>query len=188
MGTQLQQTFLDLRSALCRYLLARGLAVADAEDLLQDIFIKLGRDRGPVDEPRAYLYRMTHNLWLDQRRSTGRRMRRDDEWAGGGTDTAESNPQPSSEQRLIAREQLAAMVAAITALPVRTGDIFRRYRLGGQTQKAIADALGISKSAVEKHLYRAFAVLAAARAACDECPQDATIAPPERHSGREDRA
>lgn len=181
MTAGLERIFLDLRPALARYLLTRGLPTADVEDLLQDVFLKLGSHTGPIDEPRAYLYRMTHNLLLDRRRSADRRVRRDDEWSSGGTGVAsESDPQPSAEHRLIAREQLAAMVAAIAALPVRTGDIFRRYRLDGQTQQAIAGDIGISKSAVEKHLYRAFAVLASARAAFDDRSRDATTGLPER--------
>ncbi len=181
MTAGLEQIFLDLRPALARYLLARGLPVTDADDVLQDVFLKLGSQHGPVSEPRAYLYRMTHNLLLDRRRSANRRVRRDDEWSTGGTGTLpDADPQPSAEDSLIAREQLSAMVAAIAALPVRTGDIFRRFRLDGLSQKAIADGIGISKSAVEKHLYRAFAALASAKAAFDERSQDATIDTPER--------
>lgn len=181
MTAGLERIFLDLRPALARYLLARGVAADEADDLLQDVYLKLGSPRGPVDEPRAYLYRMTHNLLLDRRRSAGRRVRRDDAWSSGGTGIAvESDPRPSAEQSLIAREQLTAMVAAIAALPVRTGDIFRRYRLDGQPQQGIADDLGISKSAVEKHLYRAFAAMTAARSAFDARSQDATNDPPQR--------
>ena len=169
MTAGLEQNFLDLRPQLTRYLLARGLSVSDAEDVLQDVFIKLGAPRGPVGEPRAYLYRMTHNLLLDRRWSANRRLHRDDEWSTGGARVApEADPQPSAEDSLIAREQLSEMVAAIAALPVRTGDIFRRFRLDGLTQKAIAESIGISKSAVEKHLYRAFAALNSAKVAFDE--------------------
>lgn len=189
MTAGLEQVFLEVRPALTRYLLARGLPLADAEDVLQDVFLKLGTHRAPIGEPKAYLYRVVHNQLLDRRRSAHRRVRRDDEWSTGGTGMApEADPQPSAEDRLIAREQLTAMTAAIAAMPVRTADIFRRFRLDGLTQRAIAEALGISKSAVEKQLYRAFAALAAARAAFDEDPHAATIDEPERQWGHEDRA
>ena len=70
----LKALFLDQRPALTRYLLARGMSPADADDLIQDLYLKLdGYRGGPVGEPRAYLYRMTHNLFLDHRRFSPRR-------------------------------------------------------------------------------------------------------------------
>lgn len=146
------------RPALTRFLVARGASTEDAADLIQELYLKL--DRVPiasVSEPRAYLYRMADNLLLDRRRSSLRRLRRDDEWTGlqSGVDL-DRDPQPSAEQVLISRERLAAVMKALDALPARTAEAFRRFRLGGETQKAIAADFDISVSAVEKHLQRAY--------------------------------
>ena len=186
----LKQVFLTVGPALTRYLLVRGLSREDAEDLLQDLYIKLDSHHGgPVDEPRAYLYRMAHNLLLDRRRSQSRRIRREEEWAGDGTGIiSDLDDRPSAEDTLIARERLDNMTAALNTLPERTRDIFRRFRIEEQTQKAIAEDLGLSKSAVEKHIYRAYRVVTAAREAFDgETGDDATLSRGARHSDMEDR-
>ncbi|MCI1270690.1 MAG: sigma-70 family RNA polymerase sigma factor [Sphingobium sp.] len=184
----LKGLFLDLRPALTRYLLVRGLSQDDADDLIQDMYLKLeSYQGGPVGEPRAYLYRMTHNLLLDRRRSAARRIRREKEWSAGGTGVvSEVDVRPSAEEALIARERLNVITTALKILPERTRDIFRRFRIDGQTQKVIAGELGVSKSAVEKHLYRAYHVVAAAKARLDEEPGDATIGEGERHRDMSD--
>lgn len=181
----LKALFLDQRPALTRYLLARGMSPADADDLIQDLYLKLdGYRGGPVGEPRAYLYRMTHNLFLDHRRSGARRLRRNELWSAGGTGVvSEVDTRPSAEEVLIARERLASMAGTLDALPDRTRDIFRRFRIDGQTQKEIASDLGISKSAVEKQLYRAYDIVAEAKARLDAPVRDATIDEAGRHKG-----
>ena len=88
---------------------------------------------------------------------------------------SEVDARPSAEAVLIARERLASMIETLGSLPERTRDIFRRFRIEGQTQKVIAAELGVSKSAVEKHLYRAYDVVAAAKALLDSPAVDATI-------------
>ena len=53
--------------------------------------------------------------------------------------------------------------AALAALPDRTLQIFRLYRLDGLRQREIAAELGISISSVEKHLRRAYQVVVEAQ-------------------------
>ncbi len=179
----LKQIYANLRPALIRYVLARGQSPEDAEDLMQDLYLKLdAHDGRRVDEPRAYLYRMTHNLLLDRRRSVARRAKREMDWSTGATGVvSEIDERPSAEEQLIARQQLEAITMALQTLPDRTQDIFRRFRIEGQTQKAIAANIGLSKSAVEKHIYRAYRVLAEARATFDAESPDTTSPTPERH-------
>ncbi|MDK2759664.1 MAG: sigma-70 family RNA polymerase sigma factor [Blastomonas fulva] len=170
----LTQVFLQNRPALARFLRARGLASEDADDLLQDVFVKLQTNQvGPVNEPLAYLYRMTRNLLLDQRRSTVRRVAREAEWQTGGEEIVTAvDDQPSAEQGMIANESLSGIKAALMTLPERTRDIFYRSRVDGQTQKSIAIDLGITKSAVEKHLYRAYALVHQARTELESDPSE----------------
>ena len=48
-------------------------SVADAEDVLQEAFIRwMGADRGAVREPEAFLRRTVTRLWLDQLKSARR--------------------------------------------------------------------------------------------------------------------
>jgi RNA polymerase sigma factor (sigma-70 family) len=159
------EAFTEHRPALLRYLTLRGASADEAQDILQEVHMKLWAEQiGPVEQARAYLYKMTNNHFLLQRRTAGRRARREEDWVQVhvGTDS-EPVAQPSAEAGLIAREQLAILQRALDELPERTRTIFRRFRLDGEPQRQIAADLGISVSAVEKHLIRAYEALAAAR-------------------------
>ena len=58
-----------LRPELHRYCRSLTGSVWDAEDLVQDTllrgFAKLGEFSNPIDNPRAYLFRIATNLWVD---------------------------------------------------------------------------------------------------------------------------
>ena len=156
----LEAVFLANRAALMRFLRARG-AGDQAEDLIQELWIRAsGGAAGPVAEPLAYLYRTANNLMIDRRRSEKRGALRDQEWsdATGGTVLGVSDA-PAGDRVLIAREALDAADATLKALGERTEFVFRRFRLDGASQRQIADELGISLSAVEKHLQKAYRAL-----------------------------
>lgn len=161
----LKATFLENRTALFRYLCARKVPADEAEDILQDLFVKLeGLKPGPVAEPRAYLYRMAENLLYDRRRTAGWRTSREEAWVASQLGAArEADGRPSAERELIAREELRLISEALAALPDRTLQIFRLYRLDGLRQREIAAELGISVSSVEKHLRRAYQVVVEAQ-------------------------
>lgn len=167
----LQTLFMASRPALIRFMQLRGASADDAEDLVQDLYLKLdGLAVGPIAEPRAYLYRMADNLLLDRRRAAIRRSRREELWSqdGPGSQVSPSNPAAAADDALISQEQLHAVESALASLPERTVQIFRRFRIEGERQKHIAADLGISVSAVEKHLQRAYEVVLAVKAQADE--------------------
>jgi len=162
--------FTDMRPALQRYLVLRGAAADEAEDILQEVHLKLWSEKvGPVEQPRAYLYKMATNHFLLHRRTADRRARREEAWVDvhGDPENSEIDGRPSDETQLIAREQLAILQRALDRLPERTRGIFRRFRLDGEPQRQIAADIGISVSAVEKHLTRAYEAVAAAKLRVD---------------------
>jgi RNA polymerase sigma-70 factor (ECF subfamily) len=164
----LEGVFLENRTSLLRLLRARG-AGDLAEDLLHELWIKAAASKaGPVAEPLAYLYRMANNLMLDRHRSEVQRKARQRDWVGRDSHLlGDASDEPSAERRLIAGEELRAAEAALSALGDRTEAILRRYRLDGVRQAQIAAEMGISVSAVEKHLRRAYRVLADLRSRPD---------------------
>ncbi|HEX7854414.1 MAG TPA: RNA polymerase sigma factor [Sphingobium sp.] len=166
----LLQTFTEISPALQRFLVARGATPAEGEDILQDISLRISTETfGPISEPRAYLYKMASNHFQLLRRGDLRRTKREADWvdARSGEDP-EVDQQASAEQSLIYREQLAILRAALDRLPERTRSIFTRFRIDGEPQKQIAADLGISVSAIEKHLTRAYEEIASARQILDE--------------------
>jgi RNA polymerase sigma-70 factor (ECF subfamily) len=159
---------LETRPALLRFLAARRVSPDEAEDLLQELYAKLCvKATGPVLDARAYLYRTLDNMIVDRRRADLRRGAREQAWWGGGTAGVAEVDESSPERIISARTELGAVREALSALPERTLFVFRRFRLDGNSQRDIADEIGISVSAVEKHLQRAYKALADIRLRLD---------------------
>jgi RNA polymerase sigma factor (sigma-70 family) len=150
------------RGPLLRFLRARG-AGEDAEDIMQELWLKVERleAEGPIADPRAYLFRMADNLMHDRVRASMRRTHRERAWSETGYDPAGWDETPSAERTLAARQRLRHVERALATLGERSQAIFRRFRIEGVTQSRIAQDEGISLSAVEKHLQRAYRVVAA---------------------------
>ena len=163
----LERVYLESRQALLRFLRARGAGDA-AEDLLQELWIKAAAGAaGPIRDPLPYLYRTANNLMLDRRRAEIRQARREVEYAGPEDASGSVSSAPDEERALIAREELRTAQEALSALGERTEAVFRRFRLDGASQKQIAAEEGISLSAVEKHLQKAYRALIRLRSRFD---------------------
>jgi RNA polymerase sigma factor (sigma-70 family) len=158
----LKAVFMAERPMLLRLLTARLRDPDVAADVLQDVWLRLeSAGSGPVADPAAYLFRMANNLAFDRRRSEARRSAREGAWLETQSDASDF---PDAEEVLLSRERLARLEAAIAALPERTSAIFRAYRFDGTPRKDIARDEGISVSAVEKHLHRAYRAIEGVRA------------------------
>jgi RNA polymerase sigma-70 factor (ECF subfamily) len=162
MATGLSAIFLANRPALLRFLRARG-AGNDAEDLAQDIWMKLeAKDLGPIADPLPYLYRMANNLMLDRYRSATRRERREQDWAeGAGGVMADPSEDVAIDERLILNQRLEEARAVLRSLGPRVEMVFRRFRIEGVGQRAIAEELGVSLTTVEKDLQKAYRAMIA---------------------------
>ena len=160
MDAGLAAVFMEHRPALLRFLHARGASNA-AEDLLQELWLKAtAGPTEPIADPLAYLYRAANNLLLDQRRSELRRSRREESWTySAGGSAGEASDLDSGERTVIAREQLRMIENALLGLGQPTETIFRRFRVDGISQSHIAAEIGISLSAVEKHLQKAYRLI-----------------------------
>ncbi|BCG27711.1 DNA-directed RNA polymerase sigma-70 factor [Pseudomonas tohonis] len=123
---------------------------ATAADLVQDLFLRFWRrPAAPVEDLATYLLRSAHNLAIDHMRSEGARTRNE---AGLALEQDEA---PPPEVALEAGHDLRHVDAALRSLPERTRHIFLLNRIHGSTYGDIARAMGLSLSAVEKHMMRA---------------------------------
>jgi len=163
------------RGELLRFLRARCAEPDDAEDLLQELWIRLtspatGAASGPIANPRAYLFRMANNLVLDGLRSRHRAMARDRGWLAAH-DRADvppqqaADPSPDAEEQLVRQQEEQVLADAIAALPAGAQRALRLHRFEGLGQSEVARVMGISRSGVEKHL--ALAMKHLRRALCD---------------------
>ena len=159
----LSQIYDQLRPELLRFLTARTANPAEAEDLMQELWLRAqDASRGPVANGRAYLYRAAQNLVLDRIRETRRRERRDRDWSDLQADPISGDrvdPRPQAIHALIARQDIEALRAAISNLPEGAGRAFRLHKIEGLSHAETAARLGISRSGVEKHIAVAMARL-----------------------------
>jgi RNA polymerase sigma-70 factor (ECF subfamily) len=150
----LKAIFLDIRPMLLRMLVARLGNADDAEDTLQDMWLRIDQLAvGPIGQPAGFLYRVAANLATDRRIATTRRGARDTAWHDVQPMAEEI---PDAERALIAREKLDAVESAMADMPDRMRMALRMFRFEEQPQRAIAEQLGISVSGVEKLLQRAY--------------------------------
>ncbi len=150
----LKALFLEQRPMLTRLMTARLGSSADAEDILQDLWLRL--EHLPEQEllnPQAYLFRVAANLAADRRLSVARAGARDGLWHDAQPGAEEY---PDAEAVLLARERLAEVEAVLAAMPERMSTALRMFRVERRSQKEIAQALGITVSGVEKLLKRAY--------------------------------
>ena len=157
---------LDNRATLLRFLVARLGNAEDAEDALQEAWLKLesAAPQGPVAQPLPYLFRLCENAARDARRSAARRAARESRWAEHDADWSDGEAATvSPEQVAQGRDQLARLERQLLTLPERTRAIFVAFRIDGASQNAIAERHGISVSAVQKHLHRAYRLVAEIR-------------------------
>ncbi|MFM6950694.1 MAG: RNA polymerase sigma factor [Novosphingobium sp.] len=165
----LEQTYLAHRPELERFLRARCGDADNTQDLMQDLWLKLSRaDEARIIDPLPYLYRMANNLVLDRHRSAQQRGQREGAWqqvSHGLPDATYTDP--SAERVAEARQQLDLAEQSLRDLGDRTYRIIRRFRIDEIGQRQIAEEEGISVSAVEKHLQKAYRAVIALRAQLD---------------------
>ncbi len=146
------------RADLRRFLIARTSDAGEADDILQEIWIKLRTPAGgPIANGRAYLYRIAHNLVIDRLRERQRRMRRERLWSDQRTGHAPPGTEPidigtSAEDEMLDREEVALLASALATLPEGARRVFELHKLNGMSHAEVAGQLGISKSGVEKHM------------------------------------
>jgi len=155
------------RRPLMAYFLRHTNDRAEAEDLTQEVFVRILRGATTsVQAPDSFVFTIAANLLRDRMRV--RIAKRADRHVSLDLDTAQDTPaEPlnipaetaSAERTLMDRQRLTAVLQALDELPPRTRDIFVLARLEKLKQAEIASRMGVSISAVEKHLVRAVAHL-----------------------------
>lgn len=122
-----------------------------AADLVHDLFLRFWERRAePREDARSYLMRSARNAAIDYLRSERVRA----EFLARTAVEQIAAPVPNPHDVVAARQALSSVDAAIEALPERSRHVFLLNRVHGCSYSEIAAALGISASAVEKHMTR----------------------------------
>lgn len=141
------------RPALMAFFLRRLRNHAEAEDLTQDVFLRLA-NAAPEDmqSADAYIFQVAANLLRDRsRREKVRADYRQRLWGG-----REAEVDPLDPLRFATdRESLRVLAEALKELPEKTRSIFVLYRLENVDKRAICEAYGLAMSSIDRHLARA---------------------------------
>lgn len=163
------QAFDDLyaryRGGLFRFILRQCPTRAQAEELFQDVWMKLVQSRRQyevVAKFRTYLYTIAHHRLIDFYRSHA--VQAYTAYADGDEDPAAQIPASRVDEphvRAESREQGAHILRLLEALPAPQREAFLLYEEGGLTVEEIATAMAISFEAAKSRLRYAVAKLRA---------------------------
>lgn len=127
-----------------------------AADIAQDSFVRVNTLEEPqkLEFPYAYLYRTAVNLIKDRAKAQKIRYQHQQAMSLDGNDNIDFL---SPEHHAMAQQRLQRVSRAVDRLPPKCRHVFLLHRVHNLSHKEIAQSLGISTQAVEKHIMRAMA-------------------------------
>lgn len=153
-ATQVVALFREHNAALVGFLRARLNSLADAQEVAQEVYLKLlSLDDGTViDSPRAFLFRAASNLAVDRLR-----MRNVRAMAPADPDDDNWHVTPIPEQHASAHEQWRDLRQALDELPPKTSRAFVMHVIEGRDFATIAREMNLSERMVRYHVGNALA-------------------------------
>jgi RNA polymerase sigma factor (sigma-70 family) len=145
------------RRPLLRFFQRRSVGVEDAEDLTQEVFMRLSQrfSRLHWGNPDGLVFTVASNALVDHERHQRARKRE----RHVQVDPALPADEPTAEAALAGRERLQKLIAALDDLHPNARAVFVLCRFENLTQAEAATRLNLSVSAVEKHMMNALARL-----------------------------
>lgn len=167
----IDQLFAEHRQELFGFL-TRQVASHDlAEDLCQEVYLRLRMTSDWPANPRAWLYRIARNLVIDHHRRQSRSPILE-------VSDGESEPVAAEylgpEDRLEHRQQLQVVNSALAELPTHVRQALAWYRLEGMTQREISERLSVSERMAGRYVQQA-EQHCAARLSAASCYRDEVV-------------
>lgn len=124
-----------------------------AKDVVQETYLRIsamGERADAVLEPRAFLYQTAKRIIIDE-------WRKNKHFTSVALHEAEhvSHEHEEPLEHLLSSNRMKTLHQTINALPPRAQEAFKLHKFDGYSHKEIAEMMGISKNAVEKHIIRA---------------------------------
>jgi RNA polymerase sigma-70 factor (ECF subfamily) len=140
---------------------------AAAEDLAQDVFLRVYRSRESYAADAKFttwLYRIATNLAVNHARDTRHerpevRVSLDEPDAVTGALPELADGAPTVEEKILRRERMAAIKNHVQALPERQRMAVVMHKYQGMDYRQIAAVLHLSESATKSLLFRAYETL-----------------------------
>jgi RNA polymerase sigma-70 factor, ECF subfamily len=152
-GREIVGYFDEFRDPLFRYLLVILRNAAEAEDAVQEAFLRLYQElraQRRIDHVKSWLFRTGHNLAIDRHRT--REGRCEDSLERAAFEVADER-YPTSEETVLLQERLVIMRKAVDRLSGQQR-ICLHLRTQGFRYREIADIMHVSESTVCENLRR----------------------------------
>jgi RNA polymerase sigma-70 factor (ECF subfamily) len=153
---QITQLFDELRGPLYRYLLCLGMRSAEADEIVQDTFLRLYRHLhagGREDNLRGWVFRVAHNISVNElKRRKYVAVSKPEQWSEFNPSSAD--PAPTPEDLLLRKEKMARIHIAMSTLSEQQKECLY-FRVEGFRYREIAEILGVTISTVAESLRRA---------------------------------
>jgi len=145
----------NLRPSLHAYLSQQGLTKEHSEDVIQEVFLRLVRlivSRGLDANPRAWVFRVAHNLTMDHHRSE-KRQARPNEAETHLVLREHIDPAPDPEETILLQERLRYFREAVAQLtPKQRRCLLLRSK--GLRYREIAEVMGVSVQRIGELMQR----------------------------------
>jgi RNA polymerase sigma factor (sigma-70 family) len=160
-ATEVARLFREHNRALVLYLAARFKDVQIAREVAQEAYVRLLQleNSGTVSFLRAYLFKIAGNIAIDRLRQQQTRARLDHI-----KEVDELFIEPSAEQTILAREELAHLGRLLAELPEKYQQAFRLHRFEDQSFSDIALQMGIKERMVRRYVTNSMVYLRLRRA------------------------
>ncbi len=152
------------RAPLFRFLLRQGAAPDQAEDCLQEAFMRAYRSLNSLRDwaaAKSWMYGITRNVFLNSVRREAVRAR--------PLPPADPPELPTADERAEQNERARVLRGAISSLPPPRPEIVDLHYRQGLTLEEIAQKLGMPIGTVKTNLYRARAALRKELGALETC-------------------
>ena len=146
-------------ATLLRPYIARHTSPHDVEDVLQETMLRIHQRRNEegIDSFSAYAFQTARSVMADRARRDFVRKGR----AHTELDEAHHPIELVTPERILAgKETLKRFTTALEDMPERTRHVFILHRFEDMSYADIADHIGVSHSAVGKHMVKALRFLA----------------------------
>jgi RNA polymerase sigma factor (sigma-70 family) len=157
----IEELFAALESPLLGYALRYTGERAQAEDAVQEAFMKLHAQFESVEQPRQWLYRTVHNLALNQRRAAGKTVSLGGFSDGENSPAAEAaDPALPPDEQIIRLEGIGLVRISLAALDERSRELIRLKFNDELSYKDIAARTGLTTGNVGFILHHALKTIA----------------------------
>ena len=149
--------FYAYKDKLFAYIYSFTKSTEAAEDIIQDVFMKIWNNReklSEIENLNAFLYRIAQNRPIDELRRFSRDTLAMDEMLSDSEDNSEVT---TPYEDMISKEVAKSYREAVNHLPPQQQKVFILHKEQGRPIQEIADEMNISYFTVQSHMKKAIA-------------------------------